>query len=107
MLLLLLIAVAIVASLQVVGIALMMAMLITPAATARLVTRRMHHMMVVSASLGMISGAVGIYLAWHLGIAASPAIVLAITTIFVLTLAVIQMREQFALVDVPVPFVDK
>jgi len=82
--LLVLMAVVIVASLQIVGIALMMAMLITPAATARLLTNRMHYMIVISAILGSVSSIVGIYASYHLEIATGPAIVLTITFVFVL-----------------------
>ena len=57
-LLLVLIAVTIVASLQAVGIALMLALLITPAATARLLTNRLHSMIIVSAVVGDFIGCV-------------------------------------------------
>jgi len=70
--------------LQIVGIALMMAMLMTPAATARLLTNRMHYMIVISAILGSVSSIVGIYASYHLEIATGPAIVLTITFVFVL-----------------------
>ncbi|GAB4331546.1 MAG: metal ABC transporter permease [Phototrophicales bacterium] len=81
-LLLILIAVTIVASLQTVGIVLMLAMLITPAATAQLITKRMHHLMIVAALIGAFSGVGGAYLAWHLQIQFSPAIVLILTGTF-------------------------
>jgi manganese/iron transport system permease protein len=94
LLLLVLMAVTIVASLQTVGVALMLAMLITPAATAQLITRRIHHMILVSALVGAVGGIIGIYLSWHLEIATGPAIVLAITTIFGLTFAVVHLRRH-------------
>lgn len=84
-LLLLLIAVTIVLSLQAVGIALMTAMLVTPAATAYLLTRRLPMMMVLSASVGAVSGAVGLYLSFYLNVASGPAIVLVCTAFFLLT----------------------
>jgi manganese/iron transport system permease protein len=86
MVLLVLLAVTIVISLQVVGVALVSAMLITPAATARLLTRKLHHMMLIGALLGIFSGVVGMYLSWHLeaGVAPSAAIVLTMTAIFLL-----------------------
>jgi manganese/iron transport system permease protein len=96
LLLLVLIAVTIVASLQIVGIALMLAMLVTPAATAQLVTRRMHHMMMAASSLGVLSGVVGVYVSYHLAIATGPAIVLTITAIFALTFAITQIRARLA-----------
>jgi ABC-type Mn2+/Zn2+ transport system permease subunit len=83
-LLLLLIAITIVLSLQTVGIALMSAMLVTPAATAYLLTRRLPVMMVLSATIGAASGAVGLYLSFYINIASGPAIVLVCTAAFLL-----------------------
>jgi manganese/iron transport system permease protein len=94
LLLLVLMAVTIVASLQTVGVALMLAMLITPAATAQLITRRMQHMILVSALIGAVGGIIGIYLSWHLEIVTGPAIVLAITGLFVLTFAFVRLRRD-------------
>jgi manganese/iron transport system permease protein len=83
-LLLVLIAVTIVASLQVVGIALMLAMFVTPAATASLLTRRLTTMMVVAAFIGAASGVAGVYLSYYLNIASGAAVVLVASLIFLL-----------------------
>ena len=83
-LLLVLIAVAIVVSLQTVGVALMLGMLITPAATAFLLTRRMLPMMAVAALIGTLSSIVGLYLSYYAGIASGAAIVLVCTAMFLL-----------------------
>lgn len=83
-LLLILIAVTIVVSLQVVGIALMLAMFVTPAATASLLTRRLPTMMGVSAGIGAFSGVAGVYASYYLNVASGPAVVLVATTIFAL-----------------------
>lgn len=84
-LLLVLIALTIVVALQTVGVALMVAMLVTPAASARLLTQRLPTMMVLSASIGAMSGAIGLYLSFYRNIASGPAIVLVATAIFGLT----------------------
>ncbi len=81
-LLLILIAVTIVVSLQTVGIALMLAMLVTPAAAAQLLTRRLPGMMATAAGLGVLSNLSGLYLSYYLNIAAGPAMVLVATAIF-------------------------
>lgn len=81
-LLLLLVAVTIVLSIQTVGVALMSAMLITPAAAASLLTRRLPVMMVLAAALGAASGAIGLYLSFYLNIASGAAIVLTCTACF-------------------------
>ena len=81
-LLLVLIAVTIVVSLQTVGVALMVAMLVTPAATAYLLTKRMLVMMALAAVIAAISGAVGLYLSYYTGVASGAAIVLTCTAFF-------------------------
>jgi ABC-type Mn2+/Zn2+ transport system permease subunit len=83
-LLLILIAITIVVSLQTVGIALMLAMLVTPAAAAQLLTRRLPAMMAVAAALGVFSNVVGLYLSFAFNIASGPAMVLVATAIFAL-----------------------
>ena len=83
-LLLVLIAITIVVSLQVVGIALMLAMFVTPAAAASLLTRRLPSMMVLAALIGAVSGVVGLYSSFYLNIASGPAVVLVATLLFVL-----------------------
>ncbi len=82
--LLVLLALTIVIGVQAVGVALVAAMLVTPAATSRFFVRRLHHMMILAAIIGSLSGIVGMYLAWHLRIAPSAAIVLTMTAIFLL-----------------------
>ena len=94
LLLLVLLAVTIVASLQTVGIALMVAMLVTPAATAQLLVKRLHHMMVLSGLIGAFSGVVGLYLSFHLNIASGPAIVLTTTALFGLTFVITRLLGQ-------------
>ncbi len=74
----------IVVSLQVVGIALMLAVLVTPAATASLLTHRLPPMMALSAALGALSGIIGLYLSFYLNIASGPAVVLVATLFFTL-----------------------
>lgn len=83
-LLLMLIAVTIVASLQAVGIALMLALLITPAATARLIVHRLHKMIAVAVVIGITSGIAGFYLSYYLDIPSGASIVLMMSTLFAL-----------------------
>ena len=81
-LMLVLMAVTIVASMQAVGIALMLALLITPAATARLLVKRIHHMIVIASLLGIISGIVGFYASYYLDIPSGACIVLTLSSLF-------------------------
>ncbi|MEL6403525.1 MAG: metal ABC transporter permease [Chloroflexota bacterium] len=80
--LLILIAVTIVASLQAVGIALMLALLITPAATARLLFKRLPSMIVASAIIGISSGIVGFYVSYYLDVPSGASIVLTMSSVF-------------------------
>jgi len=82
--LLALIAVTTVIGLQTVGIVLVVALLITPAATAQLLTRRLPPMMAVGAVVGALSSLVGLYIAYHADVSASAAIVLTATGFFFL-----------------------
>src|SRR5574338_151026 len=75
-LLLTLIAVTVAVSLQTVGVALMVAMLVTPAATAYLLTHRLSRMMGLAAVFASLSGIIGLYLSYYLSIASGAAIVL-------------------------------
>ncbi|MCC6167671.1 MAG: metal ABC transporter permease [Caldilineaceae bacterium] len=81
-LLLVLIAVTIVVSLQTVGVALMLAMLVTPAAAAQLLTRRLPAMMLTAAAIGALANVTGLYLSYYANIASGPAMVLVATAIF-------------------------
>jgi len=93
-LLLVLIAVTVVVSLQTVGVALMLAMLVTPAATAYLLVKRFSSMMVVGAGLGALSGVLGLYLSYWTGIASGAAIVLVATGFFLLSLLARTVRPR-------------
>ena len=83
-LLLILIALTIVVSLQTVGVALMVAILVTPAATAYLVTQRLPVMMGLAALIASLSGIIGLYISFYLSISSGAAIVLTATAIFLL-----------------------
>ena len=80
--LLILIALTVVISLQTVGVGLVVAMLVTPAATAYLLTRRLPAMMMVSAVFGALASVVGLYLSYYLTIASGAAVVLTATIFF-------------------------
>jgi manganese/iron transport system permease protein len=92
-LLLVLIAVTIVVSLQTVGVALMVAMLVTPSATAYLLTKRLPVMMALAATIASISGVIGLYLSFYLGIASGSAVVLTCTGIFVVVWVIQSLRK--------------
>ena len=85
-LLLLLVTLTIVISLRAVGNVLVLAMFVTPAATARLLVDEAGRMMALSALLGAFSGVAGLYISWHTDLAAGGTIVLTATAIFVVAM---------------------
>jgi manganese/iron transport system permease protein len=84
MLMLILLALTVVVSLQTVGVGLAAAMLVTPAATAYLLTRRLVPMMVTSALLGALSSVIGLYASYYVNVVSGAAIVLTATLFFLL-----------------------
>ena len=74
----------IVLSLQITGAILIVAMIITPAATAFLMTNRMHWMIVISAGIGLISAVIGIFVSFTFDISSGSSIVVVAACLFVL-----------------------
>ena len=81
-----LVALTIVVSLQAVGIILVVAMLVTPAATAQMLTVRFTRLMVVAALIGIASSVLGLYLSYWLDVASGATIVLVQTGMFAIAL---------------------
>ena len=81
-----LIALTIVISLQAVGIILVVAMLVTPAATGQLVARSFGRLVAVAILVGVVSPIAGLYLSYWLNAASGATIVLVETGVFVVTL---------------------
>lgn len=99
--LLLLIAVAVVVALKAIGIVLVNAMLIIPAATASLVVHRVPAIMAGATAVALLASLLGLHLSYYAGVAASPAIVLVACALFALTLAVVSRRPR------PLPATDE
>jgi ABC-type Mn2+/Zn2+ transport system permease subunit len=89
----------IVISIQAVGIVLVISLLVTPAATAYLLTKKFHHMILTGMGFGSISALLGIYLSYYLDVASGAAIILVATAIFFLILALTGRGRKLA--DVP------
>ncbi|MBI2162863.1 MAG: metal ABC transporter permease [candidate division NC10 bacterium] len=87
-----LIALTIVISIQAVGIILVVALLVTPSATAYLVTDRFFRMMLLGILLAVLAAVIGLYLSYYLNVASGAAIVLVSTCLFFLVLATRRFR---------------
>jgi len=73
-----------VASLQTVGVILVVSMLITPASTAYLLTNRLSVMVVLAAFFGALSSIIGLYFSFLYNLPSGPVIALATTGIFLI-----------------------
>lgn len=75
-------ALTIVTALQTAGIVLVVAMLVTPGATAYLLTDRFDYMLVISVATSVISCVLGTYLSYHLDVSTGGSIVVVMTILF-------------------------
>lgn len=73
-----------VASLQTVGVILVVSMLITPASTAYLLTNRLSIMVVLAAFFGALSAIIGLYFSFLYNLPSGPVIALATTSLFII-----------------------
>ena len=90
-LLLALLALVIVLSVQAVGVVMVLAMLVVPAATAYLLARRFISIMTIGASLGILAAVTGLYLSYHFNLPSGPSMSLVSTGFFALV-AVVKRR---------------
>ncbi len=86
----------IVTSLQAIGIVLVVALLVTPSATAHLLTNRFHTMIFASMVIGCLSAVLGIYLSYYLDVASGAAIILTATAFFFITLVLTGRRKKLS-----------
>lgn len=87
----LLLALVIVASVQTVGVILVVALLITPASTAFLFTKKLSTMMIVSCIFSVISSTLGIYMSFKLNLPSGAVIVLISAVLYGLTFGIIKL----------------
>ncbi|GAB4119539.1 MAG: metal ABC transporter permease [Roseiflexaceae bacterium] len=92
--LLVLLALTVVTSIQVVGVVLTSAMLVTPAAAASLLTHRLGRMMAISASIAVGSAIIGLYASYYASVSSGAAIVLACTLCFGIAWLINWLRQR-------------
>ncbi|MFB8790841.1 MAG: metal ABC transporter permease [Potamolinea sp.] len=76
----------IVASMQTVGVVLVISLLVGPGITAYLLVKELHQVMILGAVLGSIASVSGIYASYYLNIPSGPAIVLVMFSLFLLAI---------------------
>lgn len=87
---------AVVISVQIIGNILVLALLITPAASARLLTNSLGAMIGTSLVIGVLSSLCGIYLSWSLDLPAGASIVCVVTLVFIAAWVYRSWRARFA-----------
>ena len=88
LLLLILVALSVVVSLQAVGVILVVALLITPAATASLLTRKIKKLMQVAVLIGLIATWTGLYVSYYFAFPTGATIVVIVTFLFTIALII-------------------
>lgn len=92
-LLLMIIAFAIVISIRAVGVVLVVALLITPAATASLLTKNLKVLIFLSSMFGLLSSFFGLYISYFFGAPPGATVVLVATVFFGVVLAWQKLRS--------------
>ena len=90
----LLLALVTVASIQTVGIILVVALLITPASTAFLISKQLYSMMIIASLISIISSITGLYFSYIYNVPSGATIVICTFTIYVITLAITRMNNR-------------
>jgi manganese/iron transport system permease protein len=93
---LVMIAVAVVVALKAIGIVLVNAMLIIPAATASLVVRRLPTVMLLGVVFALAASLIGLQISFYANVAASAAIVLVAAAVFLVTLGIVNWTRRAA-----------
>jgi ABC-type Mn2+/Zn2+ transport system permease subunit len=80
-----------IASMQILGVTLIAAALVTPAITARLLTDSFNRMIIISTIIGAVTGFTGMVLSFYVDVASGATIVLTQAILFVIVLAVMSL----------------
>jgi manganese/iron transport system permease protein/iron/zinc/copper transport system permease protein len=91
----LVLAATVIASMQVMGVTLIAAAIVTPAIVARLLTDSFSTMLWLAALIGAVCGVAGVYLSYFLDIASGATVVLVSTTLFALVMGASALRRRF------------
>ncbi|WP_166266880.1 zinc ABC transporter permease subunit ZnuB [Marinobacter caseinilyticus] len=81
-------------AMKIVGVLLITALLIIPAATARRLARSPEHMVLIAMVIGMIAVAGGLAMSWHFNSPAGPSVVVSAFLMFTLTYGLIRQQQQ-------------
>jgi manganese/iron transport system permease protein/iron/zinc/copper transport system permease protein len=99
-LLALVLAATITATMNVVGVMLIAAVLVIPPVIARLLTDSFHRMLLISVATGALCGFVGVYLSYYLDWSSGATVVLTAAALFVVAWVIAGVRHRRAVPDV-------
>jgi ABC-type Mn2+/Zn2+ transport system permease subunit len=85
-------AITTVVAVQTVGVVLVLALLVTPAAAASMVSRRLSRIMALSITFAVVATIAGFYASYYLDLSSGPSIVLALTSVFVVSWGVSRLQ---------------
>lgn len=97
----LVLAASIIVSMQVIGVTMIAAAIIVPAATARLLTDNFNRMVILSVLIGSITAVLGMYLSFYINAPSGATIVLFGAGIFLLTMLYRSIKKAFILHEHP------
>ncbi len=89
----LILAAAIIVSMQILGVTMIAAALVIPAITARLLTDSFHRMIAISTAMGALTGLMGLYLSFYVDVSSGATIVLLQAFLFGLALIIMARRK--------------
>ena len=92
--LLLLIALTVVAAIQVAGVVLVLALLVTPAAAASLLVKRLPAIIGLAVVYALISAVMGFYASYYANVASGAAVVLSLTLVFLVSFGVAGLKKR-------------
>lgn len=92
----LILAAALIASMQILGVTLIAAALVVPAISARLLTDSFHRMLILSTLIGALTGFLGMYLSYYVDVASGATIVLLQASIFSVILTITSWQKRAA-----------
>ena len=92
----LVLAAAIIASMQILGVTLIAAALVIPAITARLLTDSFNRMILLSVLIGALTGFMGMYFSYYIDVSSGASIVLLQAILFGLALTITSLQKRAA-----------
>jgi manganese/iron transport system permease protein/iron/zinc/copper transport system permease protein len=93
-LLALILAATVIASIQILGVTMIAAIIVVPAVTARLLTDSFGRMLVLATVIGVLCGAVGMLLSYYLDVASGATVVLTASAVFLIGLIGTSFRRH-------------